>query len=120
VARMLFHCTHGQEDPERATLPFLAANMAVQSGQDAVVLLTVEGACLGRRGGADGIAHAGLPRLPDVIAEFVDNGGTIWVGGACATPRGITEDQLVKGARIVGAATVLEEVATGRVPVAMA
>jgi predicted peroxiredoxin len=120
VARMLFHCTHGQEDPERATLPFLAANLAAQAGQDAVVLLTVEGAWLGRRGGAEGIAHSGLPRLLDVIDEFVDNGGTIWVGGSCARPRGITEDQLVKGARIVGAATVLGEIATGRVPVAIA
>jgi predicted peroxiredoxin len=120
VARMLFHCTHGQEDPERAILPFVAANVAAQAGQDAVVLLTVEGAWLGCRGGADGVAHAGLPRLLDLIAEFVDNGGTIWACGACTKPRGITEDQLVKGARIVGAATVVEEIAAGRVPVAMA
>jgi predicted peroxiredoxin len=120
VARMLFHCTHGPEDPERATLPFVAANLAAQAGQDAIVLLTVEGAWLGRRGGADSIAHSGLPRLLDVIGEFVDNGGMIWVGGACAMPRGITEDQLVEGARIVGAAAVLGEIATGRVPVAIA
>jgi predicted peroxiredoxin len=119
LARMLFHCTHGQEDPERATLPFVAANVAAQAGQDAVVLLTVEGAWLGRRGGAEGIAYAGLPRLPDLMAEFVDNGGTIWACGACTKPRGITEDQLVTGAAIVGAATLVEEIATGRVPIAL-
>ena len=119
MARMLFHCTHGQDDPERATLPFLAANVAAQAGQDAIVLLTVEAAWLGRRGGADGIAPKGLPRLPELMTEFVDNGGTIWACGACTKPRGITEDQLVKGARIVGAATIVEEIAGGRVPVAV-
>jgi predicted peroxiredoxin len=118
VARMLFHCTHGQEDPERATLPFVAANMAAQAGQDAIVLLTVEGAWLGQRGGADKIAFEGLPRLHDLMTEFVGNGGTIWACGACTKPRGISQDELVEGASIVGAATVVEEIAAGRVPVA--
>jgi uncharacterized protein len=119
VARMLFHCTHGEEDPERATLPFIAANVAAQAGLDAIVLLTIDGAWLGRRGGADGIAVAGLPRLRELMTEFVDNGGTIWACGACTKPRGIAEDQLVKGAAIVGAATIVEEIAAGRVPVAL-
>ena len=41
---MLFHCTHGRDDPERAIVPFIAANVAAASGQEAVVLLTIEGA----------------------------------------------------------------------------
>ncbi len=28
MAKMLFHCTHGKEDPERATLPFILGNVA--------------------------------------------------------------------------------------------
>jgi predicted peroxiredoxin len=43
----------------------------------------------------------------------VDNGGEIWLCGVCTRPRGITEDQCVKGAKIVGAATIVEEVANG-------
>jgi len=49
---MLFTCTYGQENPERATFPFVAANVAAQAGQDTIVLLSVEGAWLGRREGA--------------------------------------------------------------------
>ena len=41
---MMFHCTHGVDDPERAIVPFIAANVAAASGQEAVVLLTIEGA----------------------------------------------------------------------------
>jgi uncharacterized protein len=119
MTRMMFHCTHSRDDPERAILPFVAANVAAQAGQDAIVLLSIEGAWLGRRGAADDVACAGLPPLPDLIGEFVGNGGVIWACGACTKPRGITEDQLVEGARIVGAATVVEEIAAGRVPVAI-
>jgi predicted peroxiredoxin len=28
VTRMLFHCTHGRDDPKRAIVPFIAANVA--------------------------------------------------------------------------------------------
>ena len=34
VTRMLFHCTHGRDDPERAIVPFVAANVAAASHTD--------------------------------------------------------------------------------------
>ena len=33
MARMLFNCTHGRDDPERAIVPFIAANVAAVAGQ---------------------------------------------------------------------------------------
>lgn len=33
--KILFNCTHGKENAERATLPFVAANVAQTAGQDA-------------------------------------------------------------------------------------
>jgi predicted peroxiredoxin len=119
MARMLFHCTHGADDPERAIVPFIAANVAAASGQEAVVLLTIEGAWLCRRGDADGIRLEGFPALRQLMNDFVEAGGEIWGCSACTTPRGITGDQLVPGARIVGAATIVEAVAQGAVPVAL-
>ena len=117
---MLFNCTHGDDDAERATLPFVAGNVAAIAGQDAVVLLTIEGAWLCRKGYADGITADGLPALASLMQEFVDNGGRIWGCSACTGPRGITEDDLVEGATIVGAARVVEEIAGGATPVAFA
>ncbi len=119
MARMLFHCTHGRDDPERAIVPFIAANVAAASGQDAVVLLTVEGAWLCQRGYAATVAAAGFPSLDGLVASFVEAGGRIWGCSACTTPRGITEADLVEGAEIVGAATIVAAVADGAVPVAM-
>jgi uncharacterized protein len=118
--RLIFNCTYGKEDPERATLPFVAANIAAVAGQDAVVLCTIEAVWLGTAGGTDGIAQPGLPVLDDLYQEFVDNGGTVWVCGACAKPRGIGDEQLRKGSVIVGAAKVVEEVIAGAKTVAFA
>jgi len=117
---LIFNCTHGKDEPERATLPFVAANIAAATGQLAVVLCTIEAVWLGTLGGTDGIAQPGLPVLEDLYREFIDNGGQVWLCGACAKPRGITEEQLVKGSTIVGAAKVVEEVAMGAKTVAFA
>jgi predicted peroxiredoxin len=116
---MLFHCTHGQDDPERAIVPFIAANVAAASGQDALVVLTIEGAWLCRRGYAESVQAEGFPNLAELVASFVESGGQIWGCSACTTPRGITEADLVDGAQIVGAATIVAAVAEGAVPVAL-
>ena len=119
MTRMLFHCTHGRDDPERAIVPFIAANVAAASGQDAIVVLTIEGAWLCKRGYADAVEAAGFPSLAELLASFVEAGGAIWGCSACTTPRGITEADLVDGARIVGAAAIVAAVAEGAVPVAL-
>ena len=119
MARMLFNCTHGRDDPERAILPFIAANVAAASGQEAVVVLTIEGAWLCKRGYADTVALDGYPKLAELLPAFVAAGGEVWGCSACTTPRGITEDDLVDGARIVGAAAIVAAVADGATPVAL-
>jgi predicted peroxiredoxin len=118
--KLIFNCTHGSDDAERATLPFVAANIAATAGQDAVVLCTIDAVWLGTTGGLDGIASPGLPVLADLYAQFVANGGEVWLCGACTKPRGIGEEQVAPGAKIVGAAKVVEEVVAGARAVAFA
>ncbi|HEX9036834.1 MAG TPA: DsrE family protein [Ktedonobacterales bacterium] len=110
---MTVHCTHGREDSERATLSFVVGNVAASADQDAVVLLTIDGVWLATRGYADDIHKAGFQPLKEVMASFVANGGQIWVCGACAKPRGITDGDLVEGARIVTAANAVERLTAG-------
>ena len=119
LTRLLFHCTHGRDDPERAIVPFIAANVAAASGQEAVVVLTIEGAWLCKRGYASSVRAEGFPDLAELVASFVEAGGRIWGCSACTTPRGITEPDLIDGAQIVGAATIVAAVADGATPVAL-
>jgi predicted peroxiredoxin len=118
--KLIFNCTYGKDNPERATLPFVAANVAAAAGQEAIVLCTIDAVWLGTAGGTEGIASPGLPKLADLFTEFVENGGTVWLCGACTKPRDITEDQVAKGATIVGAAKVVEEVVGGARTIAFA
>lgn len=117
---LIFNCTHGKEDPERAILPFVAANVAATAGLEATVVCTVEAVWLGTKGGAEGVVAQGLPALPGLLDEFRQNGGRIWLCGACTKPRGITDDHTAPGVTIVGAATIVEAIAKGATPIAFA
>ncbi|MFB6129606.1 MAG: DsrE family protein [Salinigranum sp.] len=110
-------CTHGKDDPERATLPYVVGNVAASAGQAVTVLLTIDGVWTATEGYADEIHEKGFQPLREVIASFVSNGGEIWACGACTAPRGITEGDLIDGAKIVTAATVVEVVTEGAVPI---
>jgi uncharacterized protein len=110
---LLIHASHGAEDPERATLPFIVGNNAAIAGQDVKVMLTVEGVWLATDGGAEGVHKEGLPPLAEVIKEFVANGGEVWACQSCTKPRGIMEDGLIDGARIAAAMQAVEFLAGG-------
>ena len=113
MAKLLIHCTHGREDPERATLAFVVGNVAASADQDAVVLLTIEGVWLATQGYSDDIHQEGFQPLAEVMQIFLSNGGQIWACGSCTKPRGITEAQLIDGARVVSAVNVVERLASG-------
>ncbi len=113
MAKLMINNTHGQEDPERATLAFVVGNVAASADQEVVVLLTIDGVWNATKGYADKVCKEGFQPLKDVMASFVANGGQIWVCGACANPRGITAPDLIEGARMVTAANAVEYLAGG-------
>lgn len=113
ASTIMTNCTHGKDDPERATLSFIVGNVAASADQPAIVLLTIEGVWLATRGYADDIHKEGFQPLKEIMTSFLANGGEIWACGACTKPRGITDDQLIEGAKIVTAATVVEAMARG-------
>jgi predicted peroxiredoxin len=113
MARLMAHATHGRDDPERATLPFIVANVAASADQEAIVLLTIEGVWLATKGYADDIHHEGMQPLREVIDSLLASGGQVWACGACTKPRGITDADLIEGARIISAADVVAELTDG-------
>jgi predicted peroxiredoxin len=118
MANMLVSCSHGGEDPERATLSFIFGNVAAAADQPTAVLLTIEGVWLATKGYAEDIHKEGFQPLKEVLQAFVGNGGQVWVCGTCAKPRGITADALIEGAQIVTAAYVAQYLASGAASIA--
>ncbi|HLA45257.1 MAG TPA: DsrE family protein [Aggregatilineales bacterium] len=113
MGHVMIHNTHGNDDVERASLTFVVANTALNSNQRATVLLTIEGVWIATQGYADGLQANGFAPLSDLMHQFVANGGELWVCGACAKPRNITEEHLIDGAQIIGAATAVEALVNG-------
>lgn len=110
---LVFVCSHHAEEPERATVPFIAAATAAVSGRRAVVVCTIDGVHNGTPAHVD-VQAEGTPGMADLVSSLVDNGGEIWLCSACTTVRGITGDDVIDGATIVGAATIVDLLASGR------
>jgi predicted peroxiredoxin len=113
MAKVLVNCTHAKDDPERAILPFIVGNVGATADQETKILLTIDGVWLATKGYADGVQQEGFPPLKETLEAFVRNGGEIWACSACTNPRGITQEDLVDGAKIVTAASVVEYMALG-------
>jgi predicted peroxiredoxin len=111
--RLIFICSHGKDDPERAILAFIAANTAAMASKQSTVLCTIDGVWIGTKDGTDGFDLEGFPPLAELYADFIANGGEVWLCGACTRPRKISDEMLAEGARIVGVAMVIEEVSLG-------
>lgn len=110
---LIFNCTHASDHPERATLPFIAGTIAAVSGQRAIVVATIEAVRLGTEQGCVGIQADGHEPLQQHLDTFLASGGELWLCSACTKPRGITEADCIPGAKIVGAATIVQEMTNG-------
>lgn len=105
--------TNGKNDTDRATLGFVVANASVASGLETVVFLNVDGAYLASKGYADDIHEEGFAPIRGLMDQFIEAGGIIWVCSPCFKKRGLTEDQLIEGATIVGGAKLVEFLSSG-------
>ena len=105
--------TAAKNDTDKATVAFVVANAAVGSEQETMVFLSTEGVRLGVKGYADDVHEQGFAPLKDLMANFAAAGGTIYVCSPCFKRRGLDENNLVAGAKIVGGAKLVEFLAGG-------
>ncbi len=113
MGKIMINISHNKDDVEKVTLGFVVANAGLTAGQESTVLLTTEGVWVATRGYADGLQANGFAPLAEVMANFVKNGGKLWVCGACVKPRNITAEQLIEGAVLVGASAAVEALVSG-------
>jgi uncharacterized protein len=113
MSKIMINNTCGKDNVERASLSVVVGKTALASGQEAILLLTIEGVWIATQGYAGGLQAKGFDPLDKLISDFVTAGGQIWVCGACAKPREITDKDLVAGTKIVGAATAVEAMVGG-------
>ena len=101
--------TCGTEAPERFSQGVTVAAMALASGAEVSLWLTGDATLLAVPGHAEAFALPHAAPLAD-LRDALFAGATVTVCSQCAARRGLTEADLLPGARIAGAASFVEEV----------
>jgi predicted peroxiredoxin len=108
--KLVLMITHGPEDPERATIPFVMAVAALASDVDAVIGLQASGVELAIVGKADKVTAEAFPPLAKLMNDYKELGGQILVCGPCVKSRHIETTDLVDNSEVVAAARFIAEI----------
>jgi predicted peroxiredoxin len=105
----LFILTSISENSDKAALPLVLANAALNSDKDALIWLTLEGVTLARKGAADEVQPESFAPVKELLGTFIENGGRIGVCPPCAVTHNVTEDNMLAHAEWMGGVALLEE-----------
>jgi len=100
--------TCGADDAERCNQGFTVAATALASGAEVSLWLTGEAAWFGVPGRAEEFSLPLATPLAQLLAAVLA-GGRVTVCTQCAARREITEDDVLPGIRVAGAAVFVEE-----------
>lgn len=106
---LVVKCTCGEDAPERCSQAFTVVSVALAAGAAVSLWLTGEAVWLAVPGRAEAFELPHSAPLAD-LRDAVLTGGTLTVCTQCAARRGLTEADLVPGARIAGSASFVDEV----------
>jgi uncharacterized protein len=105
--------THAKDNTDKATVAFVMANAALGSGKETLMFLSIEGVRLAQKGFADDIHEEGFAPLRELMENFAEAGGTMYVCSPCFKKRKLDETNLVSGATIVGGVKLVEFLSDG-------
>jgi predicted peroxiredoxin len=106
---LVIKVTAGADGPERCNQAFTVAATAIASGLPVSLWLTGEAAWYGLPGKAKEFELPHASPLDDLLGVVL-TGGQVTVCTQCAARRDITPEDLIKGVRIAGAPTFVEEI----------
>lgn len=107
--KIMLVATSGEENPEKATIPFVLSAAALSSEIDATVVLQSSSVWLAYKGFAQHIHAEGFAPLKELIETHLELGGKIYVCGPCIKSRKIEQEDLIDGVKVVNAGTLVAE-----------
>jgi predicted peroxiredoxin len=109
--KLVFMVTHGPNEPELATIPFVMAVAALAADVQAVIGFQGDAVRLVHKGEAERIEAAGFPPLAKLIDDLREMGGSMLVCKPCLISRNLEDPEgLIDGAEVVAAARFVAEV----------
>jgi predicted peroxiredoxin len=101
--------THGGEDPERATIPFVMGNASIAMDEKATIVLQGTGVFLAKKGYVEHVHAGGFDPLKKLMNDFLELGGQIFVCSPCINERNIAETDLIEKSKVIAGGTVINE-----------
>lgn len=106
--------TIGNENPEKASLPFVLAVAAQVTDVDVVIILQASAVELAKKGEAEKINAKDLMPLRELLDNYISQGGKLNLCSPCLKARNITREELIDGSVIIAAGTVVSEVLSAK------
>jgi predicted peroxiredoxin len=109
--KLVFMVTHGPNEPELATIPFVMGVAALAADVEVVIGFQGDAVRLIHKGEAERIEAAGFPPMAKLLNDLRELGGTLLVCKPCLVSRNIDDpESLIDGAEVVAAARFVAEV----------
>ena len=107
--KLLIVSTHSEDDAERAIIPFVLGLTALSSGIESVILLQIMGVYMAKKGFAKNVVEHSFPPVKELIDQYLEAGGKLLVCNPCMKKRGLEAADLIEGAIVVNAPTIVKE-----------
>ena len=106
---ILYVLSKGPEEPELASIAFIHATGALAMGVQARIVLLCDAVLFAKKDVARHVIHQGKPPLDELMREYFEFGGELYLCTACVTSRAFDYDKdLIPEARFIAAARYTE------------
>ena len=105
----LFTLSAFEQEGDRVATPLVLANSALANGKDVLIWLTMEGVELAKQGAAGTVNTKSFAPVSELLDIYIGNGGRIGVCPPCAKTHGVTDDNIIGSAILMGAVAMLDE-----------
>jgi len=101
--------TFTNEDADRVATPLVLANSALANGKDVLIWLTMEGVELAKKGAAKTLTPKSFSPVSELLDTYIENGGRIGICPPCAQTHGLSDENKIDSAELMGAVAMLDE-----------
>ncbi len=100
-----------EADPDRIATPLVLANSALANDKNVLLWLVTEGVQLAKKGAVKALTPKSFAPVSELLDTFIENGGKIGICPPCASTHGLTDENIVDNAQLLGAVALLEQTA---------
>ena len=112
--KLVFIVTHAAEHADKCSLPFVLANAALAMDTPCSVILQSDAVLVAQKGYARHVKAHGLPPLSQLMDDYIEQGGRLYVCKPCFDSREMKKEELLDICELVTSGFVIDECTTAK------